>query len=232
MDTPLHNVSLFTVASRMTNPAFRFPSFYHSSAEADRNITDYSGNKPMDYLTHQTTVSASTYNSEYTHQLYNHSADCARAPAVAESLADNFAGATGTIKSRRTSATVRSSTLHRLRSHRKRFATVDPKAGGGGGIAPLLMPTPLPGRRGGSDGAAGGSGSGAGLATSRSMVDTTTAGHSLLSSGSESSMLTASADQDRRGSMFGATQKASKRANRMYQSFLFRGKGATASKAD
>lgn len=214
----------------MTNPALRNFAFL-ISAEADRDITDYSGNKPMDYLTHQTTVSASTYSSEYTHQLYSNMPDYATMPAVGESLADNFAGATGTIKSRRTSANVRSSTLHRLRSHRKRFATADAKTSGGG-IGQLLLPTPLPGRRGGS----GGSGSGAGLATSRSMVDTTTAGHSLLSSGSDSSMLTASADQDRRGSMFGATQKASKRANRMYQSFLFRGKGATtsaaASKAD
>lgn len=178
----------------------------------------------MDYLTHQTTVSASTYSSEYPYQLSSNHPDYGTSTAIGESLADIFASATGTIKSRRSSANVRSSTMHRLRSHRKRFATAEAKATGGGGIAQL--PTPPPGRRG----ASGSSGSG-GLTSSRSMVDTTTAGQSLLSSGSETSMLTASADQDRQGGMLGTTQKASKRANRMYQSFLFRGKAASSATA-
>lgn len=200
-------------------------------AEADRDITDYSGNKPMDYLKHQTTVSASTYSSEYAHHPL-HPTNSDASPWSAASGADNFASATGTIKSRRTGGSggsVRATTLHRLRSQRKRFATTDGKSGSGGGS--------LTNSRSANAG---------GLTTSQSMVDTTAAaagGQSMLSSGSESSMMTVSADQaageQRRGSVFvGPSQKSSssssssKRANRMYQSFLFRGKSAGSKSSD
>lgn len=175
--------------------------FLFIPAEADRNITDYSGNKPMDYLIHQTTVSASTYSSEYSppNTINHHTMPRSKRVGLDEFFGGAIA-AGGSLKSRRTPLE-RSSTLQRLRSHRKRFATTADT------FAKPFVTAPAASRRA------------SGVVGSRSMVDTTDA-RSVHSSGSDSSMLTASADQER------LAKKAGKRANRMYQSFLFRGKAA------
>ncbi len=50
-----------------------FFSFFFNPTEADRDILDWSGRKPLDYRKIHTTVSASTYSSEYNLPYSNHS---------------------------------------------------------------------------------------------------------------------------------------------------------------
>lgn len=189
----------------MTNPiSFITPPSHNplpNRPEADRDITDYSGNKPMDYLTHQTSVSASTYSSEYNPMhpnlsINNHKQNYYLAGygglvdggGIVAPSADALTG--GSLKSRHTSR----STLHRLRSQRKRFATVATTAA-------MQEPDTKEQRH-----AYGSTGSQHG---SRSMMDTM----SLHSSGSDTT-----------DNVFGgSTKPKGKRSNRMYQSFLFRG---------
>lgn len=51
-----------------------FKNIFFSPTEADRDILDWSGRKPLDYRKIHTTVSASTYSSEYNLPYINYSA--------------------------------------------------------------------------------------------------------------------------------------------------------------
>lgn len=124
-----------------TYPLFSLIIFFIS--EADRDIADWSGNKPLDYRKIQTSVSASTYSSEYSaiHGkapfFHHHHHHLSRTPLVDLGLPSVFAVTQsppplsptsmasqdigGSLKSRRNHQR-RSSTFNRLRGH-KRYAS-------------------------------------------------------------------------------------------------------------
>lgn len=94
--------------------------YFKNHTEADRDTLDWSGKKPLDYRKIRTTVSASTYSSEYSFA----------SPWSVESLAFNSGGGVrmtesplsppATLPRRRTNEL--RGTFRKLRSH-KRFAT-------------------------------------------------------------------------------------------------------------
>lgn len=159
----------------------------------------------MDYLTHQTTISASTYSSEYSTPFNTSNSSATRWPAASTSASSSGKDAVnGSRKARRTSSqrlTVASSTLRRFRSQRKRFATTE----SGGAVGNVSA------------------------AASQSMSSTSDS--SMLFGASAASMSGQSAPEMRASNALGVATK-NKRTNRMYQSFLFRGNEKKTPKRD